>query len=319
MIIERIKTGLKKRKVKVFLLFLLFSTVAWLIDNLSESFVSNTAFVLEYVNTPEEFLLTKKPKPTVDVRVKAIGFQFVGFEIRKRKIQIDLSKVNVRDGRYYILPKIYRKQIENQLPKSMELLEMDNDTLFIDLIGLVVKKVPVIPRTTINLAKNYMLDGPISVEPPMVTIRGPKSEIDSIESIRTSVIGLENITEDFAQEHALVLNNALTKSSVTPTKVTISGKVFRFSEKVVSVPIVMLNVPDNIKARMFPDEVKVLCQGTIASLKSLYTNDFRIIADFGQVEQASENRLPLRMENFPENLSNATLLTKEVEFILRRE
>ena len=105
MIIERIKTGLKKRKVKVFLLFLLFSTVAWLIDNLSESFVSNTTFALEYVNTPEEFLLTKKPKSSIDVRLKAIGFQFVGFEIRKRKVQIDLSKVNVKNGRYYILPK----------------------------------------------------------------------------------------------------------------------------------------------------------------------------------------------------------------------
>ncbi len=319
MIIERIKTGLKKRKVKVFSLFLLFSTVAWLIDNLSESFVSNTTFVLEYVNTPEEFLLTKNPKPAVDVRLKAIGFQFVGFEIRKRKIQIDLSQVNVRNSRYYILPKIYRKQIENQLPKSMELLEMDNDTLFIDLMALMVKKVPVIPRTTINLAKNYMLDGPISVDPPMVTLRGPKNEVDSIEAIITSVPDLFNIKADFSQEHGLVLNEAMTTSSVIPSKVTISGKVFKFSEKVVTVPIVMLNVPDNAKVRMFPDEVKVLCQGRIASLKALDTNNFSIVADFGQVEQVSENRLPLRMERFPENLSNASLLIKEVEFILRRE
>ena len=319
MIIERIKTGLKKRKVKVFLLFLLFSTVAWLIDNLSESFVSNTTFALEYVNTPEEFLLTNKPKSSIDVRLKAIGFQFVGFEIRKRKVQIDLSKVNVKNGRYYILPKVYRKQIENQLPKSMALLEMDNDTLFVDLIGLIAKKVPVIPRTTIDLAKNYMLEGPITISPPTVTIRGPKSEVDSIDSIRTSLMDLESITDDFAQEHSLVLNRALTKSSVTPSKVIISGKVLRFSEKVVSVPIVMLNVPDNIKVRMFPDEVQVLCQGTIASLKSLDTSDFNIVADFGQVEEATSNRLPIRIDNVPKNLRNASLLTKEVEFILRRE
>ncbi|MFT5738230.1 MAG: hypothetical protein ACI9SG_002582, partial [Maribacter sp.] len=88
LIIERIKTGLKKRKVKVFLLFLVFSGLAWLINNLSQSFVSNTMFMLEYVNTPQELLLNKNPRATINVRLKAVGFQFVGFEIRKRKVQI---------------------------------------------------------------------------------------------------------------------------------------------------------------------------------------------------------------------------------------
>ncbi len=319
MILERIKTGLKKRKVKVFLLFLVFSTLAWLINNLSQSFISNTTFVLEYVNTPEEFLLAKPPKGSIDVRLKAIGFQFMGFEIRKRKVQIDLSKVNVKDNRYYILPKVYRKQIDNQLPNSMEVLEMDNDTLFIELIKLLVKEVPVIPRTTVDLAKNYMLDGPIIVVPSTVTIRGPKNEVDSIMAIRTSFMNMENITDDFAQEQSLVLHRDLKKSRVTPSKVTISGKVLRFSEKVLSVPVTMINVPDGVKVRMFPNEVKVLCQGTIDALKELNPSDFNIISDYDHIDLAIENRLPLQMENFPDKLSKATLLTKEVEFILRRE
>jgi len=319
LIIERIKTGLKKRKVKVFLLFLVFSSLAWLINNLSQSFISNTTFMLEYVNTPEEFLLTKNPRETIDVRLKAVGFQFVGFEIRKRNVKIDLSKVNVKGDRYYILPKVYRRQIENQLPNSMEVLELENDTLFIDFIALVAKKVPVIPRATIDLAKNYMLDGPITVVPSTVTIRGPKSEVDSITAIRTSFLDIENVTDNFSQEHALVLHRELTKSRVTPSSVTISGKVFRFSEKVVSVPVTMINVPDSIMVRMFPDHVNVLCQGTINALKSLETSDFKIIADYVQIEKATDNRLPLYLEETPENLSNATLLIKEIEFILRRE
>lgn len=319
LIVERVRIGLKKRKVKVFLLFLACSTLAWLINTLSQSFVSNTNFVLEYANTPEEFLLVKTPKAAIDVRLRAIGFQFVAFELRKRKVQIDLSKVNVLNGRYYILPKVYRKQIDNQLPNSTEVLEMENDTLFVELIKLVVKEVPVIPRTTVDLAANYMLDGPIRVEPPQVTITGPKNEVDSITAIRTSIINMENIKDDFAQEHGLVLNKDLKKSKVTPSIVTISGRVLRFSEKVLSVPVQMVNVPEGVKVRMFPDEVKVLCQGTIDALKDLDSEDFNIICDYDQIESANANRLPLRMETFPDRLSKATLLTKEVEFILRRE
>lgn len=319
LIIERIKTGLKKRKVKVFLLFLVFSTLAWGINNLSQSFVSNTSFELEYINTPQEFLLANPPKASIDVRLRAIGFQFVGFEIRKRKVQIDLSTVNVKDDRYFILPKVYRKQIDNQLPNSMEVLEMDNDTLFINLIKLVVKEVPVIPRTTVNLAKNYMLDGAIRVVPPKVTIKGPKNEVDSITAIRTSFMNMENITEDFAQEQTLVLHRDLKKSRVTPSKVTVTGRVLRFSEKVLSVPVTMINVPDSVKVRMFPNEVKVLCQGTIEALKDLNPSDFNIISDYVDIESAIESRLPLQLERFPDKLSKATLLTKEVEYILRRE
>ncbi len=319
MIVDRIRTGLKKRKVKVFLLFLVCSTLAWLINNLSQSYVSNTNFVLEYVNTPEEFLLSKTPKSAIDVRLKAVGFQFVAFEIRKRKVQIDLSKVNVINDRYFILPKVYRKQIDNQLPNSIEVLEMDKDTLFVEFIKLVVKEVPVIARTNVDLAKNYMLDGPISVEPSRVTITGPKNEVDSITAIRTSFINIENITNDFTQEQALVLHRGLKKSKVTPSKVTISGSVLRFSEKVLSVPVHMINIPDSIKVRMFPNEVKVLCQGTIDALKDIDPGDFNVISDYEQIATANENRLPLQIEAFPERLSKATLLTKEVEFILRRD
>jgi len=319
LIVDRIRTGLKKRKVKVFLLFLVCSTLAWLINNLSQSYVSNTNFVLEYVNTPEEFLLSKTPKSAIDVRLKAVGFQFVAFEIRKRKVQIDLSKVNVINDRYFILPKVYRKQIDNQLPNSIEVLEMDKDTLFVEFIKLVVKEVPVIARTNVDLAKNYMLDGPISVEPSRVTITGPKNEVDSITAIRTSFINIENITNDFTQEQALVLHRGLKKSKVTPSKVTISGSVLRFSEKVLSVPVHMINIPDSIKVRMFPNEVKVLCQGTIDALKDIDPGDFNVISDYEQIATANENRLPLQIEAFPERLSKATLLTKEVEFILRRD
>ena len=319
LIVERIRIGLKKRKVKVFLLFLVCSTLAWLINTLSQSFVSNSNFVLEYVNTPEEFLLVKTPKSAIDVRLKAIGFQFVAFELRKRKVQIDLSKVNVLNGRYYILPKVYRKQVDNQLPNSIEVLEMENDTLFVELIKLVVKEVPVIPRTTVDLAVNYMLDGPIRVKPQRVSITGPKNEIDSITAIRTSIMNLENIKDDFALEQSLVLNKELKRSKVTPSKITISGRVLRFSEKVLSVPVQMINVPEGVKVRMFPNEVKVLCQGKIDALKGLDSGDFNIISNYDQIESAKDNRLPLTIAAFPERLSKATLVTKEVEYILRRE
>lgn len=319
MIGERLRTGLKKRKVKVFLLFLFFSTLAWLVNNLSQTFVSNTSFALEYSEPPLDFLLVETPVENIDVRLRAVGFQFMGFEIRKQQIKVDLSKISTKGEQYYIAPRVFRKQITNQLSKSMELVQMEDDTLFLNLIKLVSKQVSVLPRTNLDLATNYMLESGVKVNPEMVTLRGPKREIDTITSIRTSYLDLANLSEDFSKEIPLILPKNLSQSNVKPSAVTISGSVYRFSERVFSVPIEMINIPDSMRVRMFPDIVDVLCQGKLTELKSIENTDFRVIGDYNDISAASQNRLPIVLDSFPSSLSKATLQKKEIEFILRRQ
>lgn len=319
LIVARVKAGLKKRKVKVFLLFLFCSALAWFINNLSQSFVSDTRFSLEYIQIPDDFLLAATPKKTIEVRLRAIGFQFMGFEIQKQKVQIDLAKLSTKDSKYYILPKVYRKQIVNQLPKNMELIEMESDTLIIDLIKLVSKEVTVLPRSVIELATNYMLEDSILVSPETVILKGPINEVDTITLIRTSPIDLTNLSADFSKSISLLLPDGLASSKVIPAAVTVSGRVFRFSEKVLSVPVAMINVPDSVKVRMFPDQVKVLCVGKITALKAIKIEDLKVVADYNQITPETENRLSLVLYSFPTNLNKATLLTKEIEFILRRQ
>lgn len=319
MIAERLKTGLKKQKVKVFLLFLFFSTLAWLVNNLSQTFVSTTTFALEYTEPPLDFLMVKRTTKSIDVRLKAVGFQFMGFEIRKRRIKIDLSNISSKGNSYYIAPKVLRKQIMDQLSKNMELVQMEDDTVFLDLIKLVSKEIPVIPRANIELAANYMLATGVSVEPKTVTLRGPTSEIDTITSISTSYLELKDVSTDFSQNIALRLPVGIEKSNVNPSSVVLSGNVFRFSEKVFTVPVKIINIPEGVRVRMFPDRVDVLCQGRLSVLKTVGIEDFKIVGDFNALSPKSQNRLPIALDSFPLGLSKATLQKKEIEFILRRE
>jgi len=221
MILERIKTGVKKRKFRVFLVFLFFSTLAWLINNLSQSFVSTTKFDLSYVNVPDAFLLAEIPKSQLNVKLKAVGFQFLGFGIKKKTVQLDLSKANKKGDSYYITQNVYKRQIENQLPKTITLLEVDTDTIFLDFTKVVTKEVPVVPRLNFSLAKNYMLEEDIVVRPATIKIKGPKKQIDTIESVRTAYIDLVDIDKDFAVE------TVGTKVRMFPDVVTIlcQGKI----------------------------------------------------------------------------------------------
>lgn len=319
MIIERIRSGLKKRKVKVFLIILLFSTLAWFINNLSQSYNSTTSFELEYVNTPKELLLSSEPKKTIEVKLRALGFQFLGFELRKRKVSIDMSKVLLKDSVYYISPEVYQSQIERQLPNSMTLLEMEKDTLFFDFTTLITKELPVIPRINISLGTNYMMDDSIAVNPPNIKVTGPKKDIDTITGIRTAYLDLEDIEQDFSRDVALIKSKSLETTSFSVKKVTISGTVFRFSEKIVKVPVDVVNLPDDVQVRTFPDSVQVVCQGKLEDIKDLESDDFEVVADYENVSGDENNMLPIQLKDYPKSINNARLLTDEIEFILRRE
>jgi hypothetical protein len=311
--------GLKKRKVKVFLIFLALSTLAWLINNLSQTYVSTTTFYIDYKNTPENYILNTKPKEQIDVQIKAVGFQFLGFGIRKKRIQIDLSKAKRKDSLFYVPFDDFENQIASQISRNMELLSLNRDTIFMDFMQVVSKQVPVVARLNFSLAKNYMLDGDMDITPKSITIKGPKTQIDTIDNVRTAHLELLQMDKDFSKEIALVRPKGLNKTIFEPNTVTIAGKVHRFSEKVLSIPVTMMNVPDSIKVRMFPDRVDVVCQGKLEDLKSLKPSDFVIAADYQDTQSSDDNKRAISITKAPKKVSNVSVDVHEIEFILRRE
>ena len=195
--IRELKSGLQRRKVKIFLIFLLCSFAIWLISRLSETYTSTAEFRLEFTNVPDSLLLTEASKDKIDVRLRASGFQFLGFNFNQKKVTIDLSSVDQDQSTYFVTQQIFRNQIERQLSGSMALLDVDRDTLFFDFQRLFSKEVRVKPNITINLGPNYLLDGKLLLEPETVVVSGPMEEIAQIEELTTLEMVLSDLTDDF--------------------------------------------------------------------------------------------------------------------------
>jgi YbbR domain-containing protein len=318
-VLERIKVGLGKRKVKVFLIFLALSALAWFVNNLSFTYVSEANFNLGYTNVPQDFRLSEVPKKTVKVTLRAVGFQFLGFALRKQNVEIDLSKIKKKGAKFYIAPNVYRRQIENQLTSSMEVLDMDRDTLFFDLTKVISKEVPVEARIKYTLDNNYALEDSIAITPKTIIVKGPKSEIDTIDVVQTTLLELGYLKNGFEQSLSLVKPSGLQHTSFSVQKVTVAADVYKFSEKVIKVPVTTINLPKDIEIRTFPEAIEVLCQGTIAVLKDLDSDAFVVEANYAQTKDAKQNMLPVSLKKYPTTLISATLLTDEVEFILRKK
>lgn len=318
-LLEWIRTGLKKRKVKVFLLFLLCASLAWLINKLSQTYTSNTTFQVTYVNIPSEFLLANTPKNELQVRLKAVGFQFLGYHINQKNIQLDVSKVMHKDDSYYLTSDQIRIQLEAQLNQSSTLTDFDKDVIYFEFTSLETKKLPVKALVDLTFAANHILEGKINVFPDSIQVTGPKSQIDSIKIITTNLFKLEELNKSFSTDVALKIPKLLSKVKFSNDAVQISGKVVKFSEQIIEVPVTVLNLPEGVKVRTFPEVVEIRCQGTIERLKELDIKDFSVVANFLNVSSETGNRLSIKLESYPRTLNNATISVNEVEFILRRE
>lgn len=319
--IEKIKNGLKKRKVQLFFVFLLCSFSAWFVSNLSESYTSNATFDLNFIGVPEDKMLKSASKEKIDVKLEAVGFQFLRFNFNNKIVNIDLSKVQKQSGKYLIVPNQYQKQIEKQLSSSMRLLQIVDDTIFFDFEEVTTKELFVEPIIELNFEQNYLLDGLVEVEPSTISITGPTNEIDDISVLKTPKIQLDDLASDFSKTVFVIKPDSLPNSSFSVDKVTISGKVSRFSEKIIEVPIQVLNLPENMLIRTFPEEIKVLCKAKMSDLKNLSSADFVVTADYQEAadENNETNKLSLSLQKVPKNVFEAILVQKRVEYVLRNK
>lgn len=316
--IKNIKRVLKKRKAKVFFVFLACSATIWFINALSQTYVGTAAFDLEYVNFPDGYLFKGASKDEMEVKLRAGGFQFLSFNFRNKGVLIDVSKAEMNENKFFMPESAYRAQIEKQLSGSMALLEIENDTLFMDILPVTTKKVPVKPRVQMDLGQNYLLDGKIEVTPDSIWVTGPKEEVDSIVQLRTQKIILPDLTADFTKELNVSISSKLKNTSYSENKVVLSGKIVRFSEKIFQVSIVIINLPEDLEIKTFPETVSIVCKAKVERLKLLKASDFQVVADYASKKNEASEELSLQLVRKPEGLHSVRLKEKNVEYIVKK-
>jgi YbbR domain-containing protein len=273
---------------------------------------------MAYEEYPDSLILVSSPPSELKVRLRANGFYLLRYQLSPKAIRVDLGVARRQNGNYFITPDMYRSEVERQLDDAVALLEIPRDTLFLNFQTLRSKTIPVRVHVAVELGQNYMLEGPLIVDPPRIHVLGPPEEIDTLEQIQTESLILSDVRESFRQEVPLAGITQLPNTRFSTPKVRVSGEVFRFSEIVIDVPIEVVNVPVGTEIRTFPEQVGVLCKGKIDVLKSLSPGDFSIVADF-QSPDPETGRLPLLIDGIPETVKSTTLLESSVEFIVRRE
>jgi len=307
---------MNSRKMKVFLLFLICSFLAWAISTLSEGYESKTSFGIVYENVPDSLLSKSNGNTSISAKIKASGFQFLSYALNPKVIRLDVQNVLEEDGDYFLTGNTVKDQIENQLPNRVSLVALDAPIHYTDLYLVDSKMVPILPKMDLNLAQNHVLQGALKVEPDSVLIKGPKKEIDQIKRITTLPVELSDVSSDFSKKLRLQPLDSLGNVVMGAEEAIVTGTVVRFSEKEFEIKLEARNVPSGYRVRMFPDRITLVCKAGIDRLKELQASDFQGYVDYKAIME--DKYLFVELTQKPEGVFSVRLLQNRIEFVLEK-
>lgn len=273
------------RKIKIFLFFLVLSSLIWMLIELSKTYVTTVVFNVEYTNLPKGKLVQKKPVSALELIIKGQGFTLLKYKAKKHKILLNLNNIFKYKSVSYLLPNKQITQLNSQFTNGIEVVSVLKDTIFIDLGRAVSKRVPVVPNLDIQYKAGYNLVEDLIISPDTVLITGSKKNIDSISKLETGPLKLDNVYENI--EMVLDLKSPFKKNEITmaANQVKISGKVDKFTEGTFKIPATIINVPEGVKVITFPKEIEVIYQAGLSNFSKITKNDVSIVFDYEQYKK----------------------------------
>jgi hypothetical protein len=314
---ENFIDNLKRSNIKVFSVFLLISSLIWVVIKFSKDYTVDAVYQVEFTSVPSDLVWDELPETELQMRTTGNGFSHIKNKLFGKKIKVSLTYLKKKnENDYFLLPKEQIGRISNQFPSNSNLFINQPDTILFDFSKKVSKRVPVKFNGNISLAKSFMLKDDIKLTPDSVLVSGPESIINSIESIDSEEFEFADVNNSIEQN--IALNKPESKRiELSDNNVVLSVEVEKYTQNTLSVPIIVQNVPEKYILKTFPDRVDVIFNTGLSDFKNIKESSFRAVIDFNLTNDKDLTSLPVNVEVLNEKAQLIRVSPSSVEFILR--
>lgn len=310
------KTKFKQRNVKTFSFFLFFAVVIWIFVQFSKQYDQIIRIPVEYVNVPLNKVITQNNPDHLQLRMIENGFTIAWYSLFAPSLEIDVSGLpESEDQLVYDLGE-NREDIGQQLDINFSRSEFLRDRLYINYQQRRDKTVPVVPRIEVNFAPGYAAVGPLDISPDSVTVTGPDNLLDTLNQLQTVALRLANVNSDLSGE-VPIDTSGLGKISFYQNSVNYFLDVEKFTEGSLEIPVELINVPSDRNVVIFPKEILVFYQVNLNDFDDVEARDFRVIADFSEVQENQDFLIP-RVTQQPSFVTNVRINEKKIQFVIKR-
>jgi len=185
------------------------------------------------------------------------------------------------------------------IPPTVEVLSIEPPEIEYVLDDLAHKQLRVIVPRIGNLHKDLEMIS-MEVSPTTISVRGPSTEVQNLETIETAAVDLRDVTESSTKQLAIRVPGRFLRSDQSFVEVRIEVKTVEQERTFRDVPIRLVNKVDE-SASLDPERVMIEVSGPRSVIEDLSSTDLQPYVDFSNgVDQAG--RLPVQVR-LPERVS----------------
>jgi hypothetical protein len=319
--INREKIGFRKKSL-IFSFFLLVAITIWFLKALEKNYTTEIDYPVRYRNFPNSKTLIGEVPDQLKLTVYAHGYVLLQHKISSRYIPIvvsvrsfSLNQLRGADSGFYFIETRYMKDyIDKQLSSEFDILEIKPDTLVFPFADIIERILPVEPQLGYTLDQQLILKSEPFPDPDSVRVSGPDYILDTLKSISTRRKDLGLISKSGSYDFDL---KTFKHISIQPDEVEIVFDVERFTEKTLSIPISVKDLPDTLKVITFPSTVRVSCQVGLSNYERLQEGMFSASVNYSDIK-AGQARLKIEMERSPDFINALNFSPKTVEYLIEK-
>ncbi len=311
---QKIAGHFKSRKLNIFVLFIALALLFSVLSKLSNKNTHIFVFKINALNVPEEYVIINDSSNTLRITLTTYGFKLVKYYFKEPTIDIDFKNLDKNSTHFNWIERRELSNIVNQFDANVIVENIDPDTLTFRYDVNAVKMIPLVLKSEINYASGFDLTENLKLQPDSVKVIGPKILIDTITQINTKKMVLDNVNSAISQGVQLKLPSGNQSVKFSHEKTIISGDVERFTEGTISVPVNVINIPNNVKINYYPKTVSVIYYTSLSNFKSISSSSFIVECDYNLINDQDNYLIPKIVQQ-PSLVKNAKLNSEQIEFI----
>ena len=303
-----------KGRFRFFLFFLLLSFTFWTSTKLSNTYIVEESFSIIWTNIPNG-IIPSSENQQMNVSISASGIEILIYRLINKSINISLSQADFSREKGLIDLRGQEFFIQKQFFENTKLNILNPLFLEFKFSRLEEKVFTVVPQIEINLRAGYLIDSSLKVTPDSILVRGPKSILDTLNSIQSESIIADDLYENFRK---IVSLRSIPEIQLSESKVTVEVAVSRYTEKEFLLNVEVINLPLGTRVKLFPPKAKVRVTLPLSVLRTIKASDFNLVVDYNNIFKDAEKKLDLIMIRRPSSVKKVILEPKKVNYLIRK-
>ena len=297
------------RERAILLICMGIALLFWMFVKLSKPYQTTRVVSLEY-QLPLGLQFRESPPSGLGVTFSGSGWDLlVNYVFRRHPAVI------------FDLPALLRQEIErpeiiNKIEESIsiQVVDLSRNYLLLLLDSTAVKTVKVVLDADISFRQDFSYRDSVLLSPDSVTIFGSASLLEKITFLSTENLTLKNLEQDIRRNLKIVNPKpGLLRLSEESSEVFVP--VEQFTEKTLTVTILMVNMQDSIA--IVPSTAEIKCVVGLSRYDELDESDFVIEANFENfLNLREQNTVPLTLTSQPGWVRSVEYFPKAVEYLI---